>query len=71
MTEGWLCFFEVHRHPRCGDALRSLGLRHEPRAGVRRLLLRRTRYHIYFVEEPHRVLVVAVWGANRGRGPDL
>jgi plasmid stabilization system protein ParE len=49
----------------------GLGLRYEPRPGVRRLLLSRTRYHVYFVEEHDRVLVVAVWGANRGRGPDL
>jgi plasmid stabilization system protein ParE len=49
----------------------ALGLRYEPKPGVRRLLLRRTRYHIYFIEEPHRLLVVAIWGANRGRGPAL
>jgi plasmid stabilization system protein ParE len=49
----------------------ALGLRYEPKAGVRRLLPPRTRSHIYFVEESDRVLVVAIWGANRGRGPDL
>jgi plasmid stabilization system protein ParE len=49
----------------------ALGRRYEPRPGVRRLLLPRTRYHVYFVEESERVLVVAIWGANRGRGPDL
>jgi plasmid stabilization system protein ParE len=49
----------------------ALGLHYEPRPGVRRMLLRRTRYHIYFVEEGERVLVVAVWSAYRGRGPSL
>jgi plasmid stabilization system protein ParE len=38
---------------------------------VRRLLLRRTHYHLYFVEEGDRILVVAVWSAFRGRGPRL
>lgn len=44
------------------------------RAGTktaRRLLLRRTHYHVYFVEESTRVYVVAVWCAFRGRGPKL
>jgi plasmid stabilization system protein ParE len=49
----------------------ALGLHYQPRPGVRRLLLRRTRYHLYFVEEVERVLVVAVWSAYRGRGPSL
>ena len=49
----------------------ALGLRYEPRSGVRRMLLRRTRYHLYFVEEIERVLIVAVWSAIRGRGPNL
>lgn len=38
---------------------------------VRRLLLRRSHYHLYFVEEPERIYVVAVWSAFRGRGPKL
>lgn len=40
---------------------------------VRRLLLRRTRYHVYFVyaQEQDVVHVVAVWAAMRGRGPAL
>jgi plasmid stabilization system protein ParE len=49
----------------------ALGLHYEPRPRVRRMLLRRTRYHLYFVEEVERVLVVAVWSAYRGRGPSL
>jgi hypothetical protein len=38
---------------------------------VRRLLLRRTHYHVYFVPHAERVYVVAVWSAFRGRAPKL
>ncbi len=38
---------------------------------VRRRLLRRTHYHLYFVEEDPRLFVVAVWSAFRGRAPKL
>jgi plasmid stabilization system protein ParE len=48
-----------------------LGVRYEPRPGVRRLLLRQTHYHLYFLEEEERVYVLAVWSAFRGRGPRL
>jgi len=43
------------------------------RRGVRRLLLRRCKFHIYYVHLRHRneVLVVAVWSAVRGQGPRL
>lgn len=49
-----------------------LGTRYE--AGVkevRRLLLRRTHFHVYFIEREERLYVVAVWSAFRGRGPTL
>ncbi|MBC8068544.1 MAG: type II toxin-antitoxin system RelE/ParE family toxin [Deltaproteobacteria bacterium] len=39
--------------------------------GIRRVLLRSTRNHVYYVEHEDRVLVVAVWGAVKGAGPDL
>ena len=42
-----------------------------PGARVRRVLLRATRTHVYYVERDDHVLVVAVWGAIRGVGPDL
>ena len=42
-----------------------------PAAKVRRVLLRSTRNHVYYVELDDRVLVVAVWGAVKGAGPDL
>ncbi len=38
---------------------------------VRRLLLPRSHDHLYFVHEPERIYVVAVWSAFRGRGPKL
>jgi len=41
------------------------------RGDVRRLVLRSTRNHIYYVEFPDHVLVVAVWGGVKGAGPDL
>jgi plasmid stabilization system protein ParE len=42
-----------------------------PRAKVRRVLLRSTRNHVYYVEYEERVVVVAVWGAVKRAGPDL
>ena len=40
---------------------------------VRRLLLEKTRCHVYYVilESEKVVRVVAVWGASRERGPEL
>lgn len=40
---------------------------------VRRLLLPTSRYHLYYVVEtsPARVVVLAVHGAVRGRGPHI
>ncbi|HZZ84373.1 MAG TPA: type II toxin-antitoxin system RelE/ParE family toxin [Anaeromyxobacteraceae bacterium] len=49
----------------------ALGVRYPRRPGVRRLLLNRTHYHLYLLEEATRVYVVAIWSAYRGRGPRL
>lgn len=38
---------------------------------VRRVLLRRTHYHLYVLDEDERLFIVAVWSAFRGRGPRL
>lgn len=40
---------------------------------VRRLLMERTRNHVYYeVHESERVImIVALWGAVKGSGPDL
>jgi plasmid stabilization system protein ParE len=47
--------------------------RSERLAGVRRLLLSRVRHHVYYrVDEArHQVEVLALWHANRDRGPSL
>lgn len=38
---------------------------------VRRVLLRRSHHHLYFVEQAQRLYVLAVWSVYRGRGPKL
>lgn len=42
-------------------------------ASYRRLLLRRSRFHVYYlIDEPARiVMIVAIWSAVRGHGPAL
>lgn len=50
----------------------SAGRRYpHPDADVRRVLMRTTRHHVYYVERDDAVVVVAVWGAVKGAGPDL
>jgi plasmid stabilization system protein ParE len=39
--------------------------------GVRRVALRATRNHVYYVFDQDAVVVLAVWSAVRGSGPDL
>jgi plasmid stabilization system protein ParE len=38
---------------------------------TRRLLLRRTRYHVYYAIYEDEILILAVWHAGRGTGPSL
>jgi plasmid stabilization system protein ParE len=38
---------------------------------VRRVLLRATRYHVYYISDSSHVFVLAVWHTKRGVGPDL
>ena len=45
--------------------------RHPTVENVRRVLLRSTRYHVYYVVHDDAVIVLAVWSAVRGSGPDL
>ena len=45
--------------------------RHPPVPGARRVLLRGTRYHVYYVPHADDVRVLAVWHAQRGVGPPL
>jgi len=41
--------------------------------GLRRIRLRRTPYHVYYVPRTEHgdVVVIAVWSAQRGEGPPL
>ncbi len=39
--------------------------------GVRRLLLRSTRHHVYYVASTEAAVILAVWGSIKGSGPDL
>ena len=45
--------------------------RWSPVRQVRRLLLKETRYHVYYVVMANEVRVLAVWHAQRGVGPPL
>lgn len=39
--------------------------------GLRRLVLRATRHHVYFTFTDDMVVVLAVWGSSRGSAPRL
>lgn len=45
--------------------------RRSPVSLVRRFLLAKTRYHVYYVALREEVRVLAVWHAQRGVGPPL
>jgi plasmid stabilization system protein ParE len=49
----------------------GVGVRHASRAipGLRRYLLRSTRYHLYFVYSDDVVVIVGIWGAARRTTP--
>jgi plasmid stabilization system protein ParE len=38
-------------------------------ADLRRIYLRKVACHIYYTFDEHQVIVRALWGARRGRGP--
>jgi plasmid stabilization system protein ParE len=42
-----------------------------PVSGVRRLLLRATRYHLYYLVTNNEVAILAVWHGGRGARPPL
>ena len=58
----------LEEQPRVGPAYSTY-----TQAGVRRLLLQKTRFHLYYTydTEADEVVVVAVWSAQRGRPPML
>jgi len=45
--------------------------RRSPVGQIRRLLLRGSRYHIYYRATSQEVRVLAVWHAQRGAGPPV
>jgi plasmid stabilization system protein ParE len=45
--------------------------RQSPIPGTRRVLLKGTRYHVYYVPSAIEIRVLAVWHARRGAGPPL
>jgi plasmid stabilization system protein ParE len=45
--------------------------RRAPVGGTRRVLLARTRYHVYYAPLGDEVVLLAVWHARRGSGPPL
>ena len=56
----------IGREPHLGRLYRQ-----SPVQQTRRVLLRRTRYHIYYLALASEVRVLAVWHAQRGAGPPL
>ncbi len=42
-----------------------------PIPGTRRVLLKGTRYHVYYVPSASEIRVLAVWHGRRGAGPPL
>jgi plasmid stabilization system protein ParE len=61
-------FERLRRLPNLGRPYKVRGA-----AGVRRLYLPETRYHVYYVHAPdaHEVVILAVWSAVRGKAPTL
>ena len=53
-------------HPGVGAPVRRRRVK-----GLRRFLLRATRYHVYYVATDRVVFVLAVWSAVRGSGPPI
>ena len=60
------CFKVLEQAPHIGRSYRS-----SPVASTRRFLLKRTRYHVYYVAMTEEVRVLAIWHAQRGKGPPL
>ena len=59
-------FQTISTTPRVGRRCRS-----SSHPSTRRLLLRATRFHVYYVEDVEVIVILSVWSAVRGFGPDL
>ena len=53
------------------ESVPSLGATYDESKGVRRVLLKKTGYHVYFVQRADVLTVVAVWAGRRKHGPPL
>jgi plasmid stabilization system protein ParE len=56
----------IAQNPTIGEVVESRRFRY-----VRRRIMRRTHYHVYFRSDGDDVEVVAFWHASRGSGPPL
>ena len=56
----------ISEHPTIGNRYYEAS-----RDEVRRVLMGRTRHHIYYAEDGDTLVIVSVWSAVRGRGPKL
>jgi len=61
------CFAVLAEAPNIGKRYR----RHRSVPDTRRVLLRATRYHVYYVPFSDVLLVLAVWHSQRGQDPTL
>ena len=61
------CLVLLEQAPAIGKPYR----RHPSAPGLRRLLLRATRYHVYYLPRAEVVTVLAVWHSCRGQLPPL
>jgi plasmid stabilization system protein ParE len=55
-------------------AMPTLGTLYEQEGrdvGMRRFLMRKTGHHIYYAVVASEVVVIAIWGARKERGPKL
>jgi plasmid stabilization system protein ParE len=52
--------------PKAGRVTRRSGL-----PGIRYILLRSTRYHVFYTVDDAGILILSIWSAVRGTGPDL
>ncbi len=59
-------FVAIEGAPQLGQQVQ-----HATAPDVRRVLLRATRHHVYYVFAGEVVRVLAVWSCLRGSGPDL
>jgi len=49
----------------------GVAARNERLSGLRRVLLVRTKHHVYYRAKENVIEVLAVWHASRGTGPGL